>query len=89
VPNFLRCHLAVIKLLDQAKSLDMVESVSDEGEFWDNRDVAALAREVGEWNQMVAAFAGQVKDWFGDDVEAAITDFPDFEHLEAKGRAAQ
>jgi hypothetical protein len=89
VPNFLRCHLAVIKLLDQARSLDLLENVSDEGDFWEHRDGAALAREVGEWNQMIAAFAGQVKDWFGDGVEAAITAFPDFEHLEAKGRAAQ
>jgi hypothetical protein len=51
--------------------------------FW---KFAAVAL-IGEWNQMVAAFAGQVKNWLGDGVEAAITDFPDFEHLEAKGRA--
>jgi hypothetical protein len=89
VPNFLRCHLAVIKLLDQAKLRGMLDSVSDEGDFWENRDITALARGLGEWNQMIAAFTGQVKDWFGVDAEAAITHFPDFEHLEAKGRATQ
>jgi len=85
--NFLRCHLAVIKLLDRAKELGILAGVSDEGEFWDKRDIPALAREVGDWNEAIAAFAGQMKDWLGDDVQSAITAFPNFEHLEAKGRA--
>lgn len=89
VQNFLRCHLAVIKLLDHAKSLGILDGVSDEGDFWEHRDVRALAQSVGEWNQMIAAFAGQVKDWYDGDVESAITDFPDFEHLEARGRAGK
>ncbi len=49
--NFLRCHLAVIRVLDQAKSLGIMEDVSDEGDFWQNRDVRALAEEVGQWNE--------------------------------------
>jgi hypothetical protein len=89
VENFLRCHLVVIKLLDIAQSLGILLDISDEGDFWTKRDVPALAREVGEWNQMIAAFAGRMKDWFGSDCKAPITDFPDFEHLEAKGRAAE
>ena len=89
VQNFLRCHLAVIKLLDQAKSLDILADVCDEGDFWEKRDIPALARGVGEWNEMIAAFAGQMKDWLGDGVQSAITAFPNFEHLEAKGRAAE
>ena len=84
--NFLRCHLAVIKVLDQAKSLGILDEVSDEGDFWEKRDVRALAEEIGQWNEMIAAFAGKLKDQFGDDLEAPIIDFPDFEHLEAKGR---
>ena len=84
--NFLRCHLAVIAMLDQARSLGILEHVSDEGEFWEKRDVEALAREVGQWNQMIAGWAGQLKDLLGDEVLSAITEFPDFEHLEAKGR---
>ncbi|MCA9124928.1 MAG: hypothetical protein KDB11_32350, partial [Planctomycetales bacterium] len=82
-------HLAVIRLLDHAQSLDILDEVSDEGDYWDKRDFPALAGEVGEWNEMIAAFAGEMKDWLGDDVKSAITDFPDFEHLEAKGRAVE
>lgn len=37
---------------------------------------------------MIAAFVGKFKDQFGDDVAAPILKFPDFEHLEAKGRDA-
>jgi len=27
-----------------------------------------------------------LKEWVGDELESEITKFPDFEHLEAKGR---
>ena len=89
VQNFLRCHLSVVSLLDHARSLGILEDVSDEGGFWEARDIRALAQEVGNWNNMIAGFAGQMKDWFGDDFVAEITNFPDFEHLEAKGRATR
>ena len=61
VEHFLRCHLSVIRLLDIAKELGILASVNDEGGFWENRDVEALVREVGEWNQGVAAFVGQAE----------------------------
>lgn len=86
IENFLRCHLSVVKLLDHAAELDILHEVSDEGGFWDGRNVEALAREVGDWNTMMAGFAGRLKDWFGDTLVAEIAKFPDFEHLEAKGR---
>lgn len=84
--NFLRCHLAVIKMLDHAKSLGILDEVSDEGDFWEKRDVRALVEEVGTWNQMIAAFAGEMKDLLGDGIDAPITDYSDFEHLEARGQ---
>jgi hypothetical protein len=85
IQNFLRCHLLVIRMLDIVKELGILASVSDEGDFWEKRDVEALAKEVGEWNQGMAAFVGQLKDLFGGGFDAPITKFPDFEHLEAWG----
>jgi hypothetical protein len=73
-------------MLDHAKQLGILASVSDEGEFWEKRDMKALAREVGEWNEHIAGLAGKLKDMFGGNIEAPITRFPDFEHLEAKGQ---
>ena len=86
VNNFLRCHLSVIRMLDHAKELGILQHVSDEGDFWEKRDLEALAREVGEWNEMLAALAGRFKDAVGDEVLSAIAAFPNFEHLEAAGR---
>ncbi len=86
--NFVRCHLSIVELLDasQKRQLAKVE-VNDESDYWDHRDVRKLAETVGEWNEMVAAVAGQLKDAAGGfQLEAPITQFSDFEHLEAKGR---
>ena len=80
---------AIIKVLDHAKSLGILEEVSDEGDFWQDRDVRALAQQVGQWNEMIAAFAGELKDLLGDQIESEITKFPDFEHLEAAGSSKE
>jgi hypothetical protein len=86
VENFLRCHLSVIRLLDHARELGLVQHVSDEGGFWEDRDIQALVKEIGNWNEMMAGVVGRMKDWFGGQFVAQITNFPDFEHLEARGR---
>jgi hypothetical protein len=86
VQHFLRCHLAVVKILDffQATELTEVE-VSDDSGYWKQRDLEALVREIGKWNELIAGFAGKLKDTLGPTIEAAITAFANFEHLEAKG----
>jgi hypothetical protein len=83
--HFIRCHLLVIRMLDLAKELGILASVRDEGDFWERRDVEALAREVGQWNEGMAALVGKLKDMFGGSFDAPITKFPNFEHLEARG----
>ncbi len=88
VENFLRCHLLVVAMLDYAKTLGMLESVSDEGGYWEQRSLEALVKEIGEWNQFIAAFAGQLKDALSGGpgkLVSEITRFPNFEHLEAVG----
>lgn len=90
VENFVRCHLCVVHLLDFAQKTGLIDvEVSDEGDYWTNRDVKELAHQVGEWNEMIAAVAGQFKDAAakaGVTVEAPITKRADFEQLEAKGQ---
>ena len=87
IENFLRCHLSVIRLLDQARDLGILRSVSDEGGYWEGRDVKALVESVTQWNQMIASFVGGMKDLLGGEGMASpITGFPNFEHLEAKGQ---
>lgn len=48
--------------------------------------IVAFSTWPGEWNQQMAALVGQLKDMFGGDFTAPITQYPDFEHLEKKGR---
>jgi hypothetical protein len=47
VANFLKCHLAVIELLDAAKAIGFAVEVVDEGDYWEQRDPGALAGQVG------------------------------------------
>ena len=64
--------------------------VSDEGNFWESRDIKKLAESIGEYDALIAGFAGVLKDAaksVGQTVESPITQRPDFEHLEAKGQA--
>ena len=81
VEHFLRCHLSVIAMLDHAKNLGILKSVSDEGGYWDNRDMKALAAEVGDWNHMIAGIARRLEATFGDTVASEISAYPNFEQL--------
>jgi hypothetical protein len=91
LPNFLRCHLGVVALLDEAHKLGVLGAVSDEGEFWATRNLARLTKEIGEQSAMLAGFLGVLKDAMGHApggagaVEAPIAAYPNFEHLEAEG----
>ena len=86
IANFVRCHFTVIRLLDVAKDIGILDEVKDEGKFWENREVKALVETVGQWNRHIAGIVGQFKDHFGGQTIAPITDYPNFEHLEAEGR---
>jgi len=86
IANFVRCHTTVIRLLDHAKAMGILEYVKDESHYWDNRDVKALVETVGQWNRQIAGIVGQYKDQIGGVISAPITDFPNFEHLEADGQ---
>jgi hypothetical protein len=49
--NFLRCHRAVISLLDAIKRAGLAEiEVKDDGGYWERRDPEALAEAVQAWN---------------------------------------
>lgn len=92
LPNFLRCHLGVVALLDEAKRLEILSKVSDEGDFWETRSLEQLTKQIGEQSAMLAGFLGVLKDAMGQapggagTVEAPIAAYPNFEHLEAEGQ---
>ena len=57
--------------------------------YWEKRDIKALAQEVGDWNTLIAGWVGRFKDAFGEGVVSEIAKYPNFEHLEAKGNERQ
>ncbi len=88
VEHFLRCHLCVIKVLDFIQQTGLATAtVEDGGLYWEKRSIEELAKEIGKWNIFVAGaistFRSSIK---GDGTfKAPITEFQNFEHLEAKG----
>ena len=46
--HFLRCHKAVIELLEGAKALGFGVEINDEGGYWPGRNVRKLRRNLGE-----------------------------------------
>lgn len=85
--HFVRCHTAIISVLDEARSLGILSDVTDEGGYWERRDPVALGQEVERWNGLIAGFTGALKDQLGNvGMKSEITKFPNFEHLEAKER---
>jgi hypothetical protein len=49
----LDAHLAVVSLLDELTPYLSDLAVEDEGEFWDTRDMAVLARNLAACDQMI------------------------------------
>ena len=57
VENFLRCHLAIIGLLDAIKGAGLAQvEVRDDGGYWDRRDLKKLAETVQAWNDVDLIF---------------------------------
>jgi hypothetical protein len=83
--DFLKCHLMVIAMLDWLDDNGVKVTVSDEGDYWETRNLKALASGHGDDLSMLAAFAGALTDGLGVGVVAPILERPDFEHLEMAG----
>jgi hypothetical protein len=88
--HFLEAHTRLVDLLDFANDLGLLHEVADHSGFWVDRDLDKLAKTVQSWNQLVAGFVGALGDAVPKGVSqssyAPIKSFPNYEHLEAKGR---
>lgn len=68
--NFLRAHLSIVQLLDEANGLGILGDVQDEGGYWTARKTDLLIREVGEWSKQHAGFIGDMIRYTGLDFSA-------------------
>ncbi|NLX98608.1 MAG: hypothetical protein GXY83_20815 [Rhodopirellula sp.] len=88
--NFQCAHLSVCAILEHMQRIGFKVEVSDEGGFWEKRDLAALAQEIGEWDAMLAGLGGVLKDAAearGVGFESAMSGRPDFERLESQAQS--
>ena len=89
--HFLKCHKQIISLLDFWRDLGVQVKVADEGEYWETRSEAKLKDRLRQYDGLVAAVGGMLKDMPGDSggnlsVESPIFDYANFERLEHEGR---
>jgi hypothetical protein len=89
--HFLKCHRQIISLLDFWQQLGVSVEVTDEGEYWQTRSEEKLRNKLRQYDGLVAAVGGMLKDASADDgnglsVESPIFDYAHFERLEHEGR---
>ncbi len=89
--HFLRCHRQIISLLDFWRELGVTVEVIDEGEYWETRSEEKLKTRLRQYDGLIAALSGMMKDAAaasasGLRVESPIFDYARFERLEHEGR---
>ena len=93
IDHFLKCHLGLISFFDFANELGILRRVGDDSGYWESRDEARLRESIEEMNRMIAAVAGSLRDATShcqpQQVQSPIFDYPNFEHIEAKGRDSE
>jgi hypothetical protein len=89
--HFLKCHRQIISLLDFWRQLGVTVKVTDEGEYWETRSEEKLRNKLRQYDGLIAAVSGMLKDAAADSasgfsVESPIFDYASFERLEHEGR---
>jgi hypothetical protein len=82
--HFIKCHTSLVALLDEAVKLGFIVEVTDEGGYWESRDVDRLLAALATMNRIVAKLGGALHDAIGTEhsIEAPIFEHPNFERLE-------
>ena len=70
--HFLDAHLLVIAALDACDEVGILESVSDEGGYWDTRDLEVLAGRLNASTNLIAGVFGSLKSRLGNKVASPI-----------------
>lgn len=67
VAHFLRCHLTVIRLLDEARWLGILAEVHDEAGYWQDRCLPALAMGADVLDATPVGRVSRLRDFLGED----------------------
>ncbi|MFM8470444.1 MAG: hypothetical protein ACKODH_10810 [Limisphaerales bacterium] len=83
--HFFATHRRVLDAVSIWRDLGAEIQVNDEGGYWDSHSEDLLRAKLGEYDRLIAAFSGAMKDT-GAEVKGAIFSDPRFEQLEAQGQ---
>jgi hypothetical protein len=70
----------------QAQALGILDEVIDEADCLEKRDVPALARTVGQWNESIVQQVAALRSVLGNTVQSPVVGFPDSNQLAANGQ---
>ncbi len=59
--HFVGCHLLVIKLLDMLEETGFKLDVSDEGSYWETRDLSVLGKNINDYTVLVSGVFDSLK----------------------------
>lgn len=66
--QFVRCHLLIVSILDVCKMIGILKSVSDEGEYYETRNLSVLGGNINQSTEFIQAIAGKLKSAVGESV---------------------
>ena len=59
--SFVKCHLLVISILDICKKIGILKSVSDEGDYWETRNLDCLAENINSSTNFIESINKALK----------------------------
>lgn len=59
--QFVRCHLLVVSILDVCKKFGILKNVSDEGEYYETRDLSMLGDNINESTKFIQQIGSMIK----------------------------
>jgi len=60
--EFVKCHLLVIRALEYLKDNGFQVNVSDEGGYWETKDLKVLAKNLNEYTSALLSISEQMKE---------------------------
>lgn len=67
--HFVKCHLLVISILDVCKKFGILKSVSDEGEYYETRDLSVLGDNINQSTNFIKGISTILKKACGDNMQ--------------------
>ena len=79
--NFMKCHMSIVQLLDQARAAGVTVNATDPSGYWNDRRPESLLAAVGGWTPKLACFLARQRGETDERLLAEIVKYPVLEGL--------